>query len=229
MKRARPVKRSYRSPVRQAQAEETRTAIVAAASELFVEQGYVATTIDDIAGRAGVSRATVFNAVGGKPALLIRAYRVAVRGAEPDTPLGEQQRSRRILADTDAYRLLAGYATVAAEAQPHIAPLYEAIRAAAHADTEAAELWQRLTGERRYGADRVIRALKKLGPLRAGLTVDTATDLLWLLNDPANYSLLVQERHWPLRRYRTWLTETMQTQLLPPRTARQSIGTTSTP
>ncbi len=229
MKRARSVKRSYRSSVRQAQAAATRTAVVAAASELFVEHGYVATTIDDIADRAGVSRATVFNAVGGKPALLIRAYQVAVRGDQPDTPLGEQERSRRILADTDAYCLLAGYAAVAAEAQPRIAPLYEAIRAAAHADTEAAALWRRLTGERRDGAGRVIRALKRLGPLRAGLAVDTATDLLWLLNDPAHYSLLVQQRHWSLRRYRTWLTETMQAQLLPPQTAARPTRSASTP
>jgi AcrR family transcriptional regulator len=219
MNKADPVKRPYRSLVRQAQAEETRVAIVAAASELFVERGYVATTVDEVAGRAGVSRATVFNAVGGKPALLIRAYQVAVRGNEPETPLGEQQRSRRILAETDPYRLLAGYAGVATEMQPRIAPLYEAIRAAAHADPEAAELWQRLTGERRYGARRVVRALKRLGPLRAGLTLDTATDLLWLLNDPANYSLLVVERNWPVRRYRNWITATMQAQLLPPNVA----------
>jgi AcrR family transcriptional regulator len=219
MNRTGPVKRPYRSLVRQAQAEETRTAIAAAASELFVEHGYVATTIDEIARRAGVSRATVFNALGGKPTLLIRAYQIAVRGNEPDTPLGEQQRSRRILAETDPYRLLAGYANVMTEMQPRIAPLYEAIRAAAHSDPEAAELWQRLTGERRYGAKRVVRALKSLGPLRAGLTLDTATDLLWLLNDPANYSLLVVERNWPVRRYRNWITATMQSQLLPPNAA----------
>jgi AcrR family transcriptional regulator len=210
------VKRTYRSSVRQAQAARTRASLVAAASELFVEHGYVATTVDDIATRAGVSRATVFNAVGGKPELLIRAYQFAVRGDQPDTPLGAQARSRRILAETDPRHLLAGYAEVVVEAGPRIAALYEAVRAAAHADDEAAELWRRLTGERRYGAGRVVRALKKLGPLRAGLTVATATDLLWLLNDPANYHLLVVERRWPVRRYRIWLTEIMQTQLLPP-------------
>ncbi len=222
MKRERRVKRPYRSPVRKAQAAATSTAIVAGASELFAQRGYVATTIDDIAGRAGVSRATVFNSVGGKPELLIRAYQVAVRGSEPDTPLGEQERSRRILAETDPHGLLAGYAAVVTEAGPRIAPLYEAVRAAAHADGEAAELWRQLTGERRSGAGRVVRALKKLGPLRTGLTIDTATDLLWLLNDPANYHLLVVERRWPIRRYREWLTYTMQTQLLPPAAGRRA-------
>ena len=202
--------------MRRAQAQETRTAIVAAASTLFTERGYVATSITDIATEAGVSRATVFNAVGGKPELLIRAYQTAVRGDEPETPLGEQERSRRILAETDPHRLLAGYATVVSNVAPRIAPLYEAVRAAAHADPEADTLWQRLTGERRYGANRVVRALAKLGPLRKTLDISTATDLLWLLNDPALYHLLVVERRWPRRRFRDWLTDTMQSQLLPP-------------
>lgn len=217
MKAGRPVKRAYRSGVRQAQAEQTSRTIVAAASELFAQQGYVATTIDDIAAAANVSRATVFNAVGAKRDLLVRAYQVAVRGNEPDTPLGAQPRSRRILAEPDPYRLLAGYAAVVSETLPRLAPLYEAVRAAAHADPEAAHLWQRLTGERRYGAGRVVRALKKLGPLRAGLTTGTATDLLWVATDPTNYQLLVEGRRWPTGRYRSWLTETMQAQLLPRR------------
>jgi AcrR family transcriptional regulator len=215
MKEERPVNRAYRSPIRQAQAARTRTAIVAAAAELFADAGYVATTIEDVAARAGVSRATVFNAVGGKPELLIRAYQVAVRGDDADTPLGQQERSRRILAETDPHRLLAGYAAVATETAPRIAPLYEAIRAAAHADAEAAELWQRLGGERRHGAGRVIRAVKKAGPLRPGLDTGTATDLLWVINDPALYHLLVDQRRWTTRRFRSWLAETMQTQILP--------------
>jgi hypothetical protein len=94
--------------------------------------------------------------------------------------------------------------------------LHEAIRAAAHADAEAAELWQRLGGERRYAAGGVIRDLKKAGPLRSGLDTRTATDLLWVLNDPALYRPLVDQRGWTTRRFRIWLTETMQVQLRPP-------------
>ncbi len=211
-----PVKRPYRSRIRSAQAEQTRAAIVAAATDLYARRGYVATTIDDVAAAAGVSRATVFNAVGGKPDLLIRAYQVAVRGDEADIPLGRQERSRRILAEEDQHRLLAGYAGVVVEAMPRIAPLYEAIRAAAHADAEARGLWKRITGERRYGAGRVVRALKRRGPLRPGLDSRTATDLLWVLNDPSLYHLLVEERRWTRRRFRDWLTDAMRTQLLAP-------------
>jgi AcrR family transcriptional regulator len=44
--------------------------IAEAAAELFLEQTYSGTTVDDIARRAGVSRATFFNYVGSKSDLL---------------------------------------------------------------------------------------------------------------------------------------------------------------
>ena len=62
--------RRYVSEVRDEQARRTRRAVVTAARELFLAQGYAATTIDAIAEAAHVSRRTVFNAVGGKLALL---------------------------------------------------------------------------------------------------------------------------------------------------------------
>ena len=48
----------------------TRAAIVDAASALFVERGYTATTIEDLAVAAGVSAEDVLSVVGDKPQLL---------------------------------------------------------------------------------------------------------------------------------------------------------------
>ena len=62
--------RQYRSALRDEQARATRRRIVDAGAALFVESGYVPTTIDAIAERAGVSRRTVFTSVGGKAAVL---------------------------------------------------------------------------------------------------------------------------------------------------------------
>jgi AcrR family transcriptional regulator len=52
------VKRAYDSPLRKAQAAATRRAIIDAAAALFIDRGYVATSIDAIAEAAGVGRAT---------------------------------------------------------------------------------------------------------------------------------------------------------------------------
>jgi AcrR family transcriptional regulator len=211
------VKRSYDSPVRREKAEQTRRSIAAAAGRLFAERGYTATSIDDIAVAAHVGRATVFTSIGGKPELLKEAYRLAVRGeADPDTPLGEQRRSREVLAEADPRALLAGYAEAMVGVGRRLAPLYEAVRAAAHADPEARELWNVLTEERRTGAGRVVAALTRRNALRPKLDRASATDILWVLNDPSVYQQLVERRRWTQGRYRAWLTEAMQHQLLEP-------------
>jgi AcrR family transcriptional regulator len=211
------VKRSYDSRLRDARAEATRLAIVAAAGRLFAERGYAATSIEEIAAAAGVGRATVFTSVGGKPELLKEAYRLAVRGpANVNTPLGRQARSRRISAEADAHKLLAGYAGVMVEVGRRLAPLYEAVRAAAHADPEARELWQLITEERRTAATGIVRRLAERKALLHDLDRQSASDILWVLNDPALYQLLVTQRRWTQRRFRSWLTHSMQTQLLEP-------------
>jgi AcrR family transcriptional regulator len=48
----------------------SRRTLEEAAAELFLEQGYDRTTVDDIARRAGVGRATFFNYFASKPDLL---------------------------------------------------------------------------------------------------------------------------------------------------------------
>jgi AcrR family transcriptional regulator len=54
-----------------------------AAQELFLERGYVGTSVEDIATRAGVSRGTLFNYTGGKGDLLwVSADRVLGRFAD---------------------------------------------------------------------------------------------------------------------------------------------------
>jgi AcrR family transcriptional regulator len=215
--KSRRVKRSYDSSLRRERAEATRLAIVDAAGRLFAERGYAATSIEDVAGAAAVGRATVFNSVGGKPELLKEAYRLAVRGpANANTPLGQQARSRKISAEADAHKLLAGYAGVMVAVGRRLAPLYEAVRAAAHADPEARELWHVITEERRTAATGLVRRLAERNALLDGLDRQSASDILWVLNDPGLYRLLVMERGWTERRFRTWLTNAMQTQLLEP-------------
>jgi TetR/AcrR family transcriptional regulator, mexJK operon transcriptional repressor len=48
-----------------------RQAVLAAATELFLKHGFLGTTMDDIAGRAGVSKPTAYNHFPSKEALFI--------------------------------------------------------------------------------------------------------------------------------------------------------------
>ena len=56
--------------IRERKKADTRRALVDAASELFAERGVQATTMDDIALAAGMSRTSVFNYFGHKEMIL---------------------------------------------------------------------------------------------------------------------------------------------------------------
>lgn len=212
----REVKRSYSSALRAGQARSTRSLVVAAATRLFAEKGYVATSIDEIAAEAGVGRATVFAAVGGKSALLKTAFDVAIVGDDEPVALPDRPENRRIIEDPDPRRILQGYARLLTDMGGRIGGINEALHGAAGADADARALWQKFRDDRHMGARHVVTALQAKGPLKAGLDARAAADILWLLNDPAQYHRLVDQRGWSARRYSAWLAETMEAQLLPP-------------
>jgi Bacterial regulatory proteins, tetR family len=75
--------------LREAQLARTEERIVAAATGLFLADGYVATTLDALAGRAQVGARTVYVRFGSKAALFKRVVDVAIVGdAEPVDVLG---------------------------------------------------------------------------------------------------------------------------------------------
>ena len=83
----------------------TRARLLAAANELFVARGYDATTMDDIAARADVSRATAFNYFPRKDDFLrawIDGRRRAIAGllaAEQARPIPTAERLRHALSE----------------------------------------------------------------------------------------------------------------------------------
>jgi AcrR family transcriptional regulator len=209
------VKRVYQSTLRQRQARSTRLAIIGAASRLFAEHGYGATSVDQIAQAADVSRATVFASVGGKPAMLKAAYDVAIVGDDEPVPLPARPRSRLIQAEPDVHRFLVLYAALVADIDRRVAGIYEAVRGAASADPAVASLWATIQRERRIGAGNVVDQVRSKAPLRADLDLVAAADIVWVLIDPWLYHQLVDQRGWPHERFEAWLAETLQAQLLP--------------
>jgi AcrR family transcriptional regulator len=208
------VKREYRSPLREASARATRDAIIGAATRLFVEQGYAASSVDAIAEAAGVSRATVFATFGGKAALLKAAYDVALVGDDEPIALPDRARSKEVQAQPDAARLLEGYAEILTDISGRLAPIYEAVRGGASADPEAREVWEKIQTERRIGGTNVVKLITARKALRKDLDREAAGDLVWVLNDPGLYFMLVHRRRWSPARFQSWLAETLKTQLL---------------
>jgi AcrR family transcriptional regulator len=211
-------RRSYDSPLRADQARLTSRAIVEAAAVLFAEKGYLAVSVDAIAEAAGVSRATVFNSVGGKPSLLRESFRLAFGRAAGapgvSMPLVERPRSREIRARPTARGYLTGYAGLCTSLHAHMACVYEAIREGARADREVALLWIEVNEERRRGAATIVADVKARARLRAGLDEDEAADVVWVLNDPVHFHMLVLGRGWSEEDFAEWLARALEAELL---------------
>lgn len=207
-------RRGYHSPVRAESARRTRRAIVAAAGEMFVERGYAASSLRDIAEVAGVARPTVAAAFGSKPALLRQVVDEALAGDDEPVPVAQRSWFAPVWRASRPEAVLAAYAGVCTLIGRRAARIFEVVHRAAGEAAELAELWATLTGNRRAGAEMVARRALETGPLRAGLALDHAVDGLWVLNDPAHYAHLVLERGWPESEYRGWLAGQMCASLL---------------
>ena len=198
---------------RDAQAQATRRAVVEAATSLFLDQGYAATTIDHIAARAGVSRPTVFS-VGSKAALLAAARDVALAGDDEQVAVAARESAQRVLAETDPARLIDLLAEHVTGVQERYARLDEVLHAAAAGDPELAELWRTSEQQRQQGARLFLDALAARTSL--ALPEHEAVDVLWLLMAPDVHRRLVRDRGWPRERYVSWLADALRALLLPP-------------
>jgi hypothetical protein len=59
-----------------------------------------------------------------------------------------------------------------------------------------------------------VEGLHGKGALKPGLDIGRGTDILWALNHPSLYWLLVGDRGWTPGEYEEWLADTLCTQLL---------------
>ena len=203
-------RRSYHSPVRAESARRTRQAIVTAAATLFVERGYPAASLRDVAALAGVARPTAAAAFGSKPALLRQVLDEALAGDDEPVPVAQRPWFAPVWQATHPAAVLTAYAGVCTLIGSRAARIFDVVHRAAGDNAEIAELWATLTRNRRAGADMVVRKVIETGPLRAGLTVDQAVDSLWILNNPAHYADLVLDRRWPEPDFRVWLAHQMR-------------------
>jgi AcrR family transcriptional regulator len=208
-----PSKR-YASEVRDEQARRTRRAIVAAAHDLFLAQGYAATTIDGIAEAAHVSRRTVFNSAGGKAALLKLALDWAIVGDDESIAMADRPAVKAIQAEPDPRKALMLWVQTVAEVAARIAPIGEVLTAAADVDPVAAELLAENSRNRLFGATAFIRYLASLDGLAAGMTEQRAADLCWALMDSHLYRLLVVQRGWSAMEFTRWLSDSLAATLL---------------
>jgi AcrR family transcriptional regulator len=206
--------RSYDSPRRREQAAATRRAILEAAQRLFERGGYAATSVPAIATEAGVALKTVYVAFETKANLLNALWEARLAEGEEAIPVLERGWYRRLLAAPHPEGKLRILAAQAREVKTRSGALLEVIRNAAGADPEIAALWSRIQTKLLDVQRSVVEQLKEKDALAPDLDVETATDILWTLNHPTVWHLLVRERGWTAEQYERWLRDAFRSQLL---------------
>ena len=208
------VKRTYSSDLRAQQARQTRQVVVDAAARMFASNGYGATTVDLIASEAGVSRKTVFTAVGGKLACLKLAIDWAIAGDDADVPLMARDGVRAQMQNPDARAILRDYANMLCHTAARVARLQQALYDAAGLDPEIKALRDDFERQRVVGMTNLAEHLKLRGALRRDVSVDEAAHILCLYH-PAYYPLVI-EHGWSPERFTAFLADTFISSLVRP-------------
>lgn len=208
-------KRPYDSSRRRERAEDerraTRRRVVAAAHRLFVERGYVATTMADIAREAGVALQSVYKAGTSKAELLNMVVDLAVAGDDQSVLVADRPAFAQLAVETDPHEQVAMIAALIASTQERSAAVQRAFRQAAAVDEVAAAT---LSAQLQRRLETLGQAVRLVPESRLRHSVDDSTDTLWAVGSTEVFLLLREVRGWDADRYQAWLTRTLDDLLL---------------
>jgi len=195
-------RRRYRSPLREAQAGQTRMAILSAATRLFADNGWTGTGMRDVARAARVSVETVYSNFGSKGALLREALDVAVVGDDEPVPLSDRPEFRA-LAEGDARARAEATGRLLAVMHRRTAALYRVLQHAATADAEMAELMRTNQASERAQVREGVRAVSR----RA--VTETEVDAMFAVLSNDVFLLLTETTGWSDDQYASWVATTV--------------------
>lgn len=205
--------KGQRTDKRTERSRATREKIIAAARELFITQGYGATSLQEIADQAGVAVQTVYFVFGNKRTLFKDVVDTTIAG---DTaPVATMQRPWFHAACTapTAAEQLRLHVRGTHEILARVAPIIPMIDAAAATDPGIAAPWATDPDPRYTVQHAAAQALVAKPDADPAIPVTTAADLLYGLLSPQLYLVFVHDRDWPPPTWEEWARTTLTTQL----------------
>lgn len=189
----------------------TRRTIVDAAAALFIAEGYHATTLEQIATRAGVAVQTVYFHFGNKRTVLKQAVDVAAVGDDEPEALLERPWLAEASAESDPRRVIELWTATGRQIMTRVGPIMRVVRDAAAADPEMAEQWAANEAETAAAFGVLAEQLDATGALR--VPVDEAVDILLAISGLSVY-LGLKDRGWSDSRWERFVVETLDHALL---------------
>jgi AcrR family transcriptional regulator len=195
--------RTYRSQLRQQQAEQTRSRVVAAAAELFAADGYARTTLAKIAAAAGVSAETV-QGQGPKAALLIAAAEFAGVGVSDEENILNLDVGRQLIAIDDAREALDFVVSVVTDVHTRTARLAPALFGGANSDPELDRYLDDFIAGINGQVRRVLDIFRDRGWLRDDVPFDELVETAAVVCSVETYLRITQRDGWSAEAYRAW-------------------------
>jgi len=204
--------RSYDARGRQADAGARRQRVIDSARELFLERGFAATSIADVAEAASVSPQMIYASFGGKAGILARVVDITAGGDDENVLLRERPAALATRAIDDPRERLRAMARQAAELNERVGPVLALVDSASSADESVGELRERITSAIRE--DTLAVARTSLYDLRPDRTTEEVADVLRTVAGHRTWHSLVVEGGWSQGRYTTWLEDALARLLL---------------
>ena len=202
-----------RSDGRRERSRRTRARNVEAGARLFVERGYVATTIEAVADAAGVATQTVYYVFGTKPEILRAVLEASVVGDLEPVPVADRPWVAALAEESDPQAALDLLVAGSLSILERVSPIYSVLRSAS-AEPDVGVLLDETRRRRRADQRGLVEALAVAGHLRADLEPGTAADVVYGLVNEDVFLLLAGDCGWDRARLRDWLTGVLRDQLL---------------
>ena len=193
---AEPVKRrAYNSSVRQEQAAATRTRILEAAGVLFERDGYLRTTIKQIADQADVAVDTVYAVFSSKGRVLTALIDLRLTDGAPGmTNVLERPEFAAIRDERDQRKQIAMYARASRDTLSRVRPIFNLMRTAADVDEEMAGIYREMQGYRLRNTTTVVEWIASNGKLR--VPVKRAVEIVWGIASPELTDMMIERIGW---------------------------------
>ncbi len=191
----------------------TRALVVDAGQKLFLELGYVETTIESVAAAAEVAPQTVYYVFGTKRNLLAAVLDARIAGDVEPVPVLERSWFDELESTGDAATAVGLLVEAAVVILARTASIYDVVRQAA-ADPDVGTLLAENRRRRRDDQRRLVGLLEEAGHLL--VDVDTAADVVYGLLNEEVFLLLTEDCGWDIDRFQRWATELLVHQLVAP-------------
>ena len=210
-------KRRYNSPRREEQARLTRAAIIEVAQQLFVEDGYGATSIQAIAEAVGVSEATIYVHFENKASLLWAAIIHAVVGeGEDPTAAFQKDFVQTVQSEPDPHKRTRMLIHESRQSwERGAADLEVVLVRAADADPRLTEMVEKAAEGRLEAYREALGLVLGDRKLKSGVEFDEVAELIWAIDSPQVYRSLVRDRGWSPEKYEQWIMRIIERTLFP--------------